>query len=193
MLRRKTAAFVRPPRKRLATDAEVLAALKEGLDRLPKPTPEQEARAAKARARFERWSAKGRAAWDAFTPDERQREADRMLADMRRYDREADDRDLGPDGGRDMFGMLVACDRADARRAKKAAKHPRPDLYAAHAAMHTRTAAPEAVRPAPAAEPSPVGDELAERRKARKRRPAGLVGYVDPRLIDDDDDDWGWS
>lgn len=192
MRKRKTAAFVRPPRKRLATDAEVLAALREGLDRMPERTPEQEARAKKARARFDRWWDEGRAAWDALTAEERQREADRMLADIRRYDREADDRDLGPDGGRDMFGMLVACDREEARRAKRAAKRPTVDIYAAHAAMHTRTAVPEAVRAAPATEEATATDTPPD--PPKKRRERFEMRVIEPALYDnDDDDDWGWS
>lgn len=48
--------------------------------------------------------------------------------------------------------------------------------------------AAEAVRPAPALEEAPAADESPEPPKARRRpRPAGLVGYIDPRLIDEDD------
>jgi hypothetical protein len=70
--------------------------------------------------------------------------------------------------------------------------HPEPvaaDAYPAHREAAARIVAPGAVRPAPAPKAEPVTDELAEKRKARRTRPAGLAGYV--RVTDDDDfDDW---
>lgn len=175
-------------RKRLASSAAVQAELDAMLSRLPKPTAEERVAAKKEDARFTRWTARGIAAWDALTADERQREAARMLADLRRHDREADDRDLGPDGGRAMYGTLFAVERQRKRWAKEDANTKRTSAYAAHRATSVReTPAGEAVRPAPASEEAPAADETPEPPKARRRRPAGLVGYIDPRLIDEDD------
>ncbi|MGB4777478.1 hypothetical protein [Microbacterium sp.] len=190
----------RPPRKRLVSDAAVLEALTEGLGRLPEPTPQQRIAAKKHAIRFDRWMARGVAAWDALSPADRQREADRMLAGIRRYDRDADDRDLGPDGGRLMYGMHFAIDRDEARRRKRAAKKSAsPSIFVA-APVEPEDVTAEAVRPAPASEESPVVDELAERRKGRggrlqRRTVAGLHSlydpatgrYIDPSFIDDDD------
>ncbi|QYF98275.1 hypothetical protein [Microbacterium sp. PAMC21962] len=86
-------------------------------------------------------------------------------------------------------GAALAIIRADAaRHATKAARRPKADAYAAHHATSLRNiAAAEAVRLAPATREATATDEPPEPPKARKRRPAGLVAYIDPRLIDSDE------
>ncbi|MFC4137133.1 MULTISPECIES: hypothetical protein [unclassified Microbacterium] len=190
-LKRKAQTARRRPR--LASDAAVRAELGAMLDRMPEPTPGERRRRKKGDARFARWREEGHAVWDAMTPTERAEAAAEILRTMRRYDSDADERDLGADGGRSIFGIDHACDRQAKRWARQDAKRPKVDTYAAHRAGYTgpaspaKTAAVEAVRAAPALSETTTLDESPEPKKTRRRRPAGVAGYIDPRLIDDDD------
>lgn len=72
---------------------------------------------------------------------------------------------------------------------KKLGDPPAAKRYVDHYASNLAASpAAEAVRPAPAPDYAPAGDESPAPSKARRRAlPAGLVGYLDPRLIDEDD------
>lgn len=179
----------RQPRRRLVSSAEVLAALEEGLDRIPEPTPKERRRAEKGDARFARWQAEGHALWDAMTATERAEAGAEILRGIRRYDSEADERDLGGDGGRGIFAIHHACDRDAARQARRTAKRPKADPYTGHRRAYApaKAVAAQAVRPAPAIAGARATDEPTEAEKPRRKRPAGVVGYLDPRLIDDDE------
>lgn len=179
----------RQPRKRLVSPTLVSAALDAMLARVPDSTPGDARRERKHAARFARWRAEGHATWDGMTPAERTVAAAEILRTMRRYDSESDERDLGGDGGRELYAIHHACDRDAARQARRAAKRPTIDAYAGHRRAYApaEAVAVEAVRPAPAITGATAPDEPTEPEKPRRKRPAGIVGYLDPRLIDDDE------
>lgn len=166
---------------RIAVAEELAAAL----DRLPGDglTKAQRARRdAKERRRMDRAMTKARAKWDAASPAWRERQGAKILAGARRYDKAAK---LPADGGREIYAVHRY---ADAERARWEKRSTSAGSFATHRASIERDAAAEAVRPAPALEDAPAADESPEPpKRARRPRPAGLVGYIDPRLIDEDD------
>lgn len=179
----------RQPRVRLVSSTAVRAELDAMLSRIPAASETQRRREGKHDARFARWRAEGHALWDAMTPTERAEAAAEILRTMRRYDSASDERDLGTDGGREIFATHHACDRDAARTARRAAKCPSVDRYAGHRRAYApaEAVAADAVRPAPATTGATATDEPPEAEKSRRKRPAGVARYLDPRLIDDDE------
>ncbi|WP_404435232.1 hypothetical protein LG322_08715 [Microbacterium aerolatum] len=92
------------------------------------------------------------------------------------------------------FAARVMRDGLDAAMEWEASKRPsepartRIDAYAAHRQTVTaQDAAASATRVAPAAEEATTAEDAAEPQAPRRRRRAGVVRYIDPRLIDADD------
>lgn len=151
-----------------AAVAEAEADMMARIPRVTKPTAKKTARA------VERTLAKARAKWDAATPEWRAKRAAKILAELRRYESGAA---LPADGGRDLYAIRKL------HRAPVSA----PDLYEGHRAPVALAPITVDETPAPAPGAAAVIDELAERRKTRKRPRAGRAGYIDPRLFDADD------
>lgn len=128
--------------------------------------------AKKTSREVERTLAKAHAKWDAAPAAWRAKRGAKILAELRRYDKAAT---LPADGGREIYAV----------RRLHVAPVPVPDLYEGHGTPVAFVTAHEA--PAPATEPEPSTDELAERRKAR-RRPRGVwAGALDLQRLDFDD------
>lgn len=152
-----------------AAVAEEMEAMMARIPPGPKGSAKKAARAAA------RTLGKGRSKWDRETPSWRSKQAAKILAELRRYDKSAT---LPPDGGRDLYAI----------RKLHVAPAPAPvDYYVQHHAAHSATEAAAPAKLSPDAEKAVPADELAERRKKRRGPRAGHAGFIDPRLFDSDD------
>ncbi|MBT2494236.1 hypothetical protein J7E45_01325 [Microbacterium sp. ISL-59] len=181
---RRTPRAKRETREARALREAVAADTAAMLARIPddgKSKAERTRADAKAGRRFDRVMTKARAKWDAASPEWRQRQGAKILADDRRRDQAAT---LPADGGREIYAVYKLSDDGRRRRAKKSASTP------SSAILHTtntRAVTADAVRPAPVVKAEPVAEATPEPSRKRRRRPAGFIGYIDARLIDEDE------
>lgn len=132
---------------------------------------------AKASQRFKRGLDKGRAKWDQKPQVWKAKQGAKILANSRRYDRAAS---LPLDGGRELFALGYGVDRL----LQKGKRESTGDGYALHR-QQSPSAGPR--KPLPAIEAAESPSEPPAKKRSRKRARAGYVGYIDPRLFDDDD------
>lgn len=167
------------------SEAEVDAELDDMVARMPGQTKKQRKASDKDARDFMRRLAKAEAKWDAATPEWRAARTAEIKAEHRRRCCDA-----GPDDVRGVWAIGYIVDREKAKHEKKHPPAPRMTWADQKAEIDARRAALADRTGATATEAEPAPDEPSEAPKPRKRRPVGVVGYVDSRLYDFDEDDW---
>lgn len=163
---------------------DMLALMKATILARPGMTKKKyEKRQRKTAREWNRFWAKGEAKWDAASPEWRAARTAEINADqIRHYGAPADD-----PRGLWVVGYAVAQEKKAYEK-----KHPpvKPPTWEERMAeINARRAARDDREGATATDAAPAPDEPEEKAKGRRRPRAGLAGYVDPRLFDNDNDD----